>query len=758
MNRFRLTPTAPRLLAIVAAWLGNILGCLDRSFRRRRVPVLLQLNAVECGAACLAMVLGYHGRKTRVAELRDNTGVGRNGLTARTISQAARAYGLIVRAFSLEAADFRLVPLPAIVHWDFEHFVVVERWSPKAVTIIDPAAGRRRLTGEEFAAHFTGVVLACQPGPEFDRSGPARRPQWRSYVRRFLRLAPGALAQIVFASLVLQALGLAVPVLTKVVVDRVLPGHVTDLLPILGLGLLVVVTAQLVSTYLRAALLLALQARVDRELMLGFFGHLLSLPFRFFEQRTTGDLMMRLGSNAIVRDTLTSQTLSIVLDGSLVIGYLGILLTREPMFGGVVLTVAALQVALLIGTRHRMHELTQRDLVAQADSQGYLVEALSGVATLKASGAEERALVHWSGLFTHQLGVSLRRGHLAAVIETALAACRTFAPLGLLWLGAQEVLAGTMSLGTMLALQALAAAVLMPLSSLVANGQRLQLVGAHLDRLTDVLEAEPEQAAAAELSVVRPTGTIELDHVGFRYDPQAPWALRDVSVTIEPGQKVALVGRTGSGKSTLAKLLLGLYAPTEGDVRFDGTPLGALDVRELRRRFGTVLQEPFLFSGSIGQNIAFNDPTMPLERIVEAARLAGIDDEIARLPMGYETWVAEGGRGLSGGQRQRLALARALATRPALLLLDEATSHLDAVTEAQVEQNLKDLACTRIVIAHRLSTIRNADLILVLDEGRVVEHGTHDELVARGGHYAALVRGQAPGATAVEPWAKLSVA
>lgn len=705
----------------------------------RRVPVVLQLNATECGAACLAMVLGYHGRPTRVAEVRDATGVGRDGLNAGTIIATATGYGLRMKAFSLQPADLARVPMPAIIHWDFEHFVVVERWSPKRVTIVDPATGRRTVDADEFSNRFTGVVLACEPTDTFDRDAERTVPQWFSYLSAMLAQAPGVLVQVLVASLVLQVLGLAVPVLTQIVVDDVLGAELADLMPIVAAGLAIVVASHLLTTWLRSTLLLSLQARVDQHLMHGFFSHLLTLPYRFFEQRTTGDLMMRLGSNAQVREILTSQTLSVVIDGSLVTVCLAFLLVKEPVFGGVVLGIAAVQVTLLLASRHAMHELAQRDLIAQSTSQSYLVEALHGIATLKASGAEERTLQHWSGLFADELTASVRRGHLAAAIDTVLSVLRVLAPLALLWIGAQQVLDDRMTLGTMLALQALATSTLAPLASLVANGQRLQLVGAHLERLSDVLDAEPEPTTGEEIEI---SGRIELDRVGFSYDEHAQAVLNDISVTIEPGQKVALVGRTGSGKSTLAKLLLGLYEPTEGEVRYDGIPLEALDRHSLRRQLGVVMQEPVIFSGTIRQNIAFNDPDMSPEDVATAAAMAGIHDEIAAMPMGYETWLAEGGVGLSGGQRQRLALARAIAHRPTVLLLDEATSNLDVATEATIEQNLRHLAATRIVIAHRLSTVRDADQILFLEGGEIVERGTHDDLVATGGAYATLVSRQ----------------
>lgn len=707
-----------------------------RKLRPRRVSVRFQLNATECGAACLAMLLSFHGRPTRVAEVRELTGVGRDGLNASTIIAAAGRYGLRMKAFALQPSDFDKVPMPAIVHWSFDHFVLVERWSPNKVVIVDPASGRRTVTAQEFSNHFTGVVLAAEPAADFDRQTTSATPQWLAYVRSLFS-QPGVLLQVLGASLVLQALGLAIPLLTKIVVDDVLASGQDKLLPVIGLGLAIIVLGQMLTAYLRSVLLLSLQVNVDRQLMQGFFSHLLALPYRFFEQRTAGDLMMRLSSNAQVREILTSQTISVVIDGSLMLVCLAFLLAQAPSFGAIVLAIAVVQGALLLGSRRAMHELTQRDLIAQSESQAYLVEALKGVATLKASGAEERALAHWSGLYADQLTASVRRGHLSATIDTMLTVLRVLTPLVLLWYGAQQVLDGEMSLGTMLALQALAASILTPLASLVANAQRLQMVGAHLDRLSDVLEATPEPSGGTTLDVA---GRVDAEQISFRYDDHSAPVLHDVSVTIEPGQKVALVGRSGSGKSTLAKLLLGLYEPTHGKVRFDGIALQELDRHSLRRQVGAVLQEPVLFSGSIRQNIAFNDPNICHEQVVEAARLAGIHDEIVSLPMGYDTWLAEGGGGLSGGQRQRLALARALVHRPAVLVLDEATSHLDTATEALVEQHLRDLDCTRIVIAHRLSTVRDADLILVMDEGQIVERGTHDELIGRGGMYAVLAQ------------------
>jgi ABC-type bacteriocin/lantibiotic exporter with double-glycine peptidase domain len=386
--------------------------------------------------------------------------------------------------------------------------------------------------------------------------------------------------------------------------------------------------------------------------------------------------------------------------------------------------------------------LAAETLAAEAEEHGYLIEVLKGVGTLKASGAEGRAFAAWQNLFYASLNAATHKHFIGAVIEEGRWLIRALAPLVLLWVGMRQVIGGALGLGEMLALIQLASLFLSPLSSLVHSAQRLQLAGAHLERIADVLNTAPEGSGQVGADPGRLQREIELKRVSFRYHSDAPYVLRDISLVIRAGQKVAIVGRSGSGKSTLARLLLRLYEPTAGVILYDGIDARHMDLQGLRQEFGVVMQEPFLFSGSIRQNIALYVPDISLDRIRVAARLAAIHEDIEAMPMGYETRVAEDASTLSGGQRQRLALARALALEPAILLLDEATIHLDPLTEREIEASLDRLNCTRIVIAHRLSTVRNAAMIVVLDQGRVVEHGSHEELLERDGAYAALIRGQ----------------
>ncbi|MFP2928996.1 peptidase domain-containing ABC transporter [Pyxidicoccus sp. 3LG] len=712
---------------------------LKRPQWRRRIPEVIQLTATDCGAACLSMVLAYHGREMSLEQVRSAIDVSRDGITAKALLAAGRKLGLKGRGVSLDLGGLEFLPVGAILYWRFAHYVVFEKKGKDFVQILDPNMGRRRLTLEQFSQSFTGVALLLEPADDF-QPGSSRRNAWR-YFLPMLRYK-GTLARIIVMSAVMQLLAMAVPVMMGLVVDKVVPRGDFHLLLVLSVVLVGLVLFQFLATLVRGHLLLELRTRADAGMTLGFLDHLVSLAYSYFQVRPAGELIMRLNVQATVREVLASAAVSSILDGALVLLYLGVLLVSDLSLGLVVLGLGLVQVLLFLVPRPLQRSLLSRTLELEARSQSYQIAMLTGMQTLKAFGVEQRMVQSYSNLYVDLLNVGLARGRLNTWLESMNRTLRLAAPLLLLCVGAYRVLGGGVSLGQMLSMNALAAALLVPLFSLMDTGGQLLLLDSYLERLNDVLDTPPERPPDKLGTPLKLKGSISLEQVSFRYSEMSALVVQDLSVRIQPGQMVAIVGRSGAGKTTLAHLLLGLYLPTSGRVMYDGVDLNELDLRATRGQMGIVPQDSAFFIATVRDNITLSDTDCGLEQVMEAAKLAHIHDDIMAMPMQYSTPLADRGLSLSGGQRQRLALARALLRKPAVLLLDEATSALDAVTEAQVQEALAGLRCTRIVIAHRLSTIRSADLILVMEGGRVVESGRHEELLARQGAYARLLNSQ----------------
>ena len=714
---------------------------LQDRIRDRKIPYIQQHTNADCGAACLAMVLAYYGRQVRLDEICSRLQVGRDGASALGLINVGRQYGLRARGISLDIPDLEYLPKASILHWGFNHYVVYVGYDTKSVRIVDPSSGLHTVTLEEFSRLFTGVALLFEPRETFRKSKGDNTNRIWAYVKMVLSNS-GILKRILVLSALLQIFGLGLPLLTSTLVDRVIPRDDIGLAHIIAAGSAFVLVFHFLSSFIRSHLLIHLRTELDARTTLSFLEHLFDLPFAFFQIRSAGDLMMRLNSNTIAREIVTSSALSGALDGILVLSYLVLMIWISPMMGCIAFSLGLLRVIIFLAARHRVRDLMAENLSRQAKSQGYQVQMFAGMETLKAVGAEPRALEHWSNLYVDVLNVNIAQGRLDALLSSSIGTLGFASPLILLLVGGHLVIQEHLTLGTMLAVNALAIGFLTPLSSLVNTALRFQQLGGYLDRLYDVLTTPREQQADDVVPAEKLKGHIRLEKVSFSYSPDGPPAVNEVSTEIKPGQFVAIVGRSAAGKTTLANLMLGLYQPSSGQIFFDSKNAKTLDARSIRSQIGVVVQHTHLFGDSIRRNIALANPEMDLETVDRAARLAHVQQDIISMPMGYDTILSDGGLSLSGGQRQRISLARALANNPGILLLDEATSSLDAETERQIQTSLESLGCTRIVIAHRLSTVRKADLILVMDRGSLVQSGRHDDLMAEQGVYAKLFAAQ----------------
>ncbi|MEK8128734.1 NHLP family bacteriocin export ABC transporter peptidase/permease/ATPase subunit [Paenibacillus filicis] len=718
-----------------------------RGHARVFTPTLLQMEAVECGAVSLAIILAYYGRHIPIEALRYDCGVSRDGSKASNLLKAARKYGMEAKGYKKEPESLRSLKLPFIVHWNFNHFLVVEGFSGHKVFLNDPAHGPYTVSLDEFESSYTGVVLTMAPGDGFIREG--RRFSVSASLLQRLKGYSWEIVYLIAAGLALAGTGVLVPLFLKLFVDRMLLAGRMEWIGALLLGMLVVLILRGVLTALRQYTLLRLETKLSLSLSGAFVWHILRLPAGFFAQRFAGEIAGRAQANDRVAQFLTEKLAGTVIDVMLVGLYLTFMLLYDYRLALAAMLVAGLNVAYLLYVSRKQTDRNQKLQMDQGKLWGASIAGLLNMESLKASGRESDFFSRWAGHQANmtrteqQLGVSNQ--YLSAIPVLLEQLNHT----AILVIGGLLVQNGSFTVGMLLAFLGFTAGFLTPVHSLVAMGGEVQELRGHLSRLDDVLKHPADQTHATdpESSEQQPepgnwppklSGALSLRNVTFGYSPLDPPLIEQITLEVPPGTTLAIVGGSGSGKSTLSRLLSGLYQPWNGTVEFDGCQRSELPRHVLVNSVSLVDQEIRLFEGTIRDNLTLWDSTIPDAVVVQAAKDSGIHEVIAARPGGYDHELEEGGRNFSGGQAQRLEIARALAQQPSILILDEATSALDPEIEASIYTHIRRRGCTCVIIAHRLSAIRDCDLIAVLDQGRLVQTGTHEELIGMEGHYRQL--------------------
>lgn len=710
------------------------------AIKRVRTPTVLQMDALECGAACLGMVLGYYGLWVPLEELRLACGVSRDGSKASNVLKVARSHGLAAKGFKKEPEALMGLPVPSIIHWNFNHYVVFEGISQGRAYINDPAHGPLSVPVEELSQSFTGVVLAFTPTDGFRPAGSP--PSGLRQLGEYLRHSRHALALIGGFSLLLVVPGVVIPGLEKLFVDQVLVQQFETWLTPLCLGLVICAVVQAGLTAFQQRQLARLEAKLSVSLSARYLSRLLSRSQNYFNQRHKGELANRAAAADRIAELLSGHLATNIFNAAAVVFYALAMLSYDPVLAAIALLLASGNVVVLrLVTRRRtdLHRSLAGDMGRLA---GATVSTIATIETLKVSGGEDQAFGVWSGHQAQALTTQRKLGLIDGLLTGAPALLSALSAAAILGVGGWRVIDGYLTVGSLVALQALMTSITAPVAGLVGLGSRLQTAKGDLERLADVLNQSIEETntpLTAGLSA-KLEGYVDLVDVSFGYNPCDTPLIENFSLSLRPGTRVALVGASGSGKSTIGRMVCGLQKPRSGQVLLDGHPLEAIPAQVFAGSVAYVDQDVFLFEGTARENLTLWDPTIPETALTQALKDAEIHAEVASRPGQYDTLIAEGGVNFSGGQRQRLEIARALVSEPSILVLDEATAALDPVTEKRIDDNIRRRGCTCLIIAHRLSTIRDCDEIIVLERGMVIERGSHEQLMATEGVYAELIR------------------
>ena len=708
-----------------------------------KVPVIMQMEALECGAACLTMVLAYYQKWIPLEQVRVDCGVSRDGSNALNALKAARSYGL-------EASGYRMEPemlreegsFPCIVHWNFNHFVVLCGFKGNHAYLNDPARGNVKISIEEFDRSFTGVCLLFSPSESFVPSG--KRKSTIAFARKRLTGAGAAVVFVMLTTVIGYLFGIINPVFSRFFMDWLLGGRNQEmLLPFLAL-LAAVGGLQILVSAIQAVYSLKINGKMAVIGSSTFLWKVLHLPMSFFSQRMAGDIQMRQETNAVIAGTLVNTLAPLLLNAVMMIFYLVVMLRYSVVLTLVGVTTILINVIAGKVISEKRVNITRVQMRDSGKLASATVSGIQMVETIKASGAENGYFAKWAGYQASVSTQTVKFSRLNAYLGMIPMFFSAVANYAVLALGVFLTMQGRFTLGMILSFQAFLSSFLNPAMTMISAGQTIQEMRTQMERVEDVMQVpddlpENPSPASGEENYRKLSGEIELKHVTFGYSPLDKPLIEDFSMKVKPGSRVAFAGMSGSGKSSLAKLISGLYQPWSGEILFDGKPIREIDRSVFTGSLAVVDQDIILFEGTIADNIKMWDNSIEDFEMILAARDAQIHDDIVQREGGYEGKLTEGGKDLSGGQRQRLEIARVLAQDPSIIIMDEATSALDAKTEYELVKAVKERGITCIVIAHRLSTIRDCDEIIVLDHGKVVERGTHEELYAKGGYYAELI-------------------
>lgn len=716
----------------------------------RKYYCIKQHDITDCGAACLSTIAKQYGYKLSVTRIREISGTDKQGTNAYGVIKAAEELGFSAKGVKGDPeAFFSGFPLPAIAHVIVDgqllHYVVIHEINQKKdkIIIADPGKGLVTYTSEEFLKIWTGVLILMTPTAAF-KTGD----QTTGLFKRFwglIRMQRSFLIHIFFASILYTLLGILGAFYFKFLLDDILPGGLKNTLHIISAGIILLSVFKVILNAFRTHLLLYLSQKIDIPMILGYYNHVLDLPMQFFGTRKVGEIVSRFMDASHIREAISGATLSMMVDTLMALVGGIILYSYNPLLFGVALIMMLLYGVLVFAFNGPIRDINRKQMEENSQLTAYLVESLNGIETIKAYNAEQESKLKTERAFIKLLGTVFDMGKLDNLRGSLTGAVAAIGGVVILWVGAYQVMNGKLSIGQLLVFNSLLAYFIDPVKNLIDLQPMLQTAVVASDRLGEILDLEIEKSGEQQhkLRPEKLEGVIEFKDVDFRYGTREA-VLKNVTLSIKKGERVALVGESGSGKTTLVKLLLGLYAPVKGELLIDGNNVKDINLESLRERIAYVPQETFLFSGSIRENlsIGFANPTM--EEMIDGAKMARAHDFINELPLRYETRLEENGTNLSGGQRQRLSIARAVMKKPDILILDEATSNLDSITEKAIEKTIHELASgvTTVVIAHRLSTIMRCDRIFVLDRGEVTESGSHKELMLKRGKYFDLWRGQ----------------